>query len=89
VYSSAAEWAGALARAAGRTSLPVKVMPRWQVRLAGLFDRDAREFAELLYQWNGPMLLDDTRTRKALPDWVPTPPEVSLAATLAWFKANP
>lgn len=86
VFMTAADWANALAKAAGRPSLGVKVTPPWMVRLAGLWNRDAREFAELLYQWEGPVLLDDARVRRALPDWTPTPPEEALARTMAWYR---
>ena len=57
--------------------------------LAGLWDRQAREFAELLYQWEGPLLLDDSRVRRALPGWVPTPPDEALARTVAWYRERP
>jgi len=86
-YPSAAAWAGALAAAAGKPSLAVRTIPPWQVKLTGLWNRDAREFAEMLYQWEGALLLDDSRVRRALPAWSPTPPAASLAATMAWFRA--
>lgn len=85
-FPNAAAWAAALAKAAGRPSLKVQVVPNWQVKLFGLWNRDAREFAELLYQWEDALLLDDTRTRTLLPDYRPTPPEEALAATVAWFR---
>ncbi len=88
-YPNAAAWAAALARAAGKSSVGVQLVAGWKVRLLGLVDKQAREFAELLYQWDGAMLLDDTRARRALPDWSPTPAEASLAATMAWFRENP
>jgi nucleoside-diphosphate-sugar epimerase len=88
-YPSAAAWAAALAKAAGHPSLGVERIAGWKVRLMGLVDRQAREFAELLYQWDGAMLLDDTRVRRALPEWTPTPAAESLAATMAWYRANP
>jgi nucleoside-diphosphate-sugar epimerase len=89
VFMTAADWAAALARAAGKPSLGVRVTPPWMVRLAGLWDRQAREFAELLYQWEGPLLLDDSRVRRALPGWVPTPPDEALARTVAWYRERP
>ncbi|MDP2312698.1 MAG: NAD-dependent epimerase/dehydratase family protein [Pseudomonadota bacterium] len=88
-FPNAAAWAAALAKAAGQASLPTQLVAGWKVRLLGLVDRQAREFAELLYQWDGAMLLDDARVRRALPDWTPTPAEASLEATMAWFRANP
>ncbi len=86
VYTDAAAWAAALALAAGRPSLPVKVYPAWQVRLSGLWSVEAREFGEILYQWDAPILLDDARTRRILPEWRPRPAAEALAETLAWFR---
>jgi nucleoside-diphosphate-sugar epimerase len=86
IYETAAAWAIALAKAAGKPRLDVQVRPRWQVRLLGLTNADAREFVELLYQWEGAILLDDRRTRQLLPTFAPTAPEESLARTLAWFR---
>ncbi|MFN7143416.1 MAG: NAD(P)H-binding protein [Myxococcota bacterium] len=87
-YESAEDWVAALAKAAGKPAPGVRVVPRWQVKLAGLWNKEAREFAELLYQWEGPILLDDARVRRALPDWRPTPPEQALATTMAWYREN-
>ena len=80
------EWAAALGKASGKPAT-LKEVPHWQVKLMGLFNRDAREFGELLYQWEGPLQLDDSKTRKLLPDWRPTPVEDALAATYAWYRA--
>lgn len=80
------EWAAALAKASGKPAA-LKEVPHWQVKLMGLFNRDAREFGELLYQWEGPLQLDDSKTRRILPDWRPTPVEDALASTYAWFRA--
>lgn len=88
-YPSAAAWAAALATAAGQPKLGVELIATWKVRLMGLVNRQAREFAQVLYQWDGAMLLDDARVRRALPEWVPTPAADSLAATMAWYRANP
>jgi nucleoside-diphosphate-sugar epimerase len=87
-WESGTAWAAALAQAAGRPNPGVKVVPAWQVKLVGLWNKDAREFAELLYQWEGPLQLDDSRVRRALPDWAPTPPETALADTMAWFRGR-
>lgn len=88
-YPNAAAWAAALATAAGQAKLDVGLIASWKVRLMGLLDRQAREFAQVLYQWDGAMLLDDARARRALPDWTPTPAAESLASTMAWYRANP
>jgi nucleoside-diphosphate-sugar epimerase len=79
------EWAAALGKAAGKPAT-LKVVPHWQVKLMGIFNREAREFGELLYQWDGPLMLDEARTKRILPDWQRTPVEDALAATMAWFN---
>jgi len=89
LYPNATAWADALAAAAGRPSAGAALVAGWKVRLFGLVDKQAREFAELLDQWEGPILLDDARARRALPDWAPTPAATSLADTMAWFRAHP
>lgn len=79
---SARAWAEALGKASGRT-VKARSLPFWQVRLAGVFSPVVREFAELLYQWEGPLLLDDSRTRALLPGWQPVPLHDALAAWVA------
>lgn len=83
---NAEAWASALAKAAGKPSAGVKVTPAWMVKLMGLFDANVREFAEMLYLWEAPILLDDSATRRILPTWTPTPLEQSLERTMAWFR---
>jgi nucleoside-diphosphate-sugar epimerase len=40
----------------------IRHLPEWTVRAAGLFQPFAREFAEMLYQFQRPYVLDATRT---------------------------
>ena len=82
------DWAGALGKAVGRT-VSTRSVPAWWIRLQALWNRDARALAEVLYQWEGPLLLDDTRTRRVLPDWAPVPVDEALARTFAWYRGAP
>lgn len=82
LFEDAGAWAAALGRASGHT-VKARALPFWQVRLAGVFSPMAREFSELLYQWEGPLLLDDGRTRAAIPGWAPVPLEDALKAWVA------
>lgn len=75
---TAAEWA----RAFGGKAQPKRVH-KWQVVAKGLFDRETRELVELLHNWKGPLLLDDSRARRLLPDWRPVPFEEAVARTRA------
>jgi nucleoside-diphosphate-sugar epimerase len=75
-------WAAAFAKAAGKPAAGVRARAGWQLRLAGLFDRDTRQLAELAQHWEGTLHVDDEATRKALPDWSPTPLDTALARTM-------
>lgn len=81
-FLSGDEWAAALSRAAGRP-VSLRSVPAWLTRLRALWNADARAVAAVLYQWEGPLLLDDTRTRRILADWQPTPLDEALARTFA------
>jgi nucleoside-diphosphate-sugar epimerase len=83
---NAETWGRALAAAAGVGFGGVKVTRPWKLRLRGLLDAESREYAELLYLWEAPFFLDDSRTRALLPDWSPTPLDAALQATMAWFR---
>lgn len=54
------------ARAQG-TTVKLRVMPSWFVRIAGLFDRNMRGLVEMLPQWSAPYLVDDSSYRKRFP----------------------
>jgi nucleoside-diphosphate-sugar epimerase len=86
LFPNASAWGKALAAAAGVPFGGVRTVAPWQVRLYGLIDREAREFAEMLFQWEGVLRLDDARTRALLPDWTPAPLDDALRATMAWFR---
>lgn len=86
LVADAETWGRALATAAGTAFGGVQVSRAWQVRLRGLLDAEMREFTELLYQWEAPILLDDSATRARLPHVAPTPLADALAATMAWFR---
>jgi nucleoside-diphosphate-sugar epimerase len=74
-----------IAAALGR---PVKATAtsRLALRAAGLVDPRARESAELLYQWQRPLVLDASKFQRAFGPVAPTPHPQAVAATLAWFQ---
>jgi nucleoside-diphosphate-sugar epimerase len=41
--------------------LSIQRVPRWLVRTLGLFSPMMREFPEMIYQWEGPYVLDDAQ----------------------------
>ena len=79
------ELAQAFAAAAGRPSPKVRVLPGWALRAAGLFSGDARELAEMLYQFERPFVMDSAASEAAL-GVTPTPLETAVAATVDWWR---
>ncbi len=74
-----------LADAAGVPRVKVGAVPRFALRVAGLFNPTMRELPEVLYQFERPFVIDDTETRTLL-GLEPTPwPEV-LRANVAAFR---
>lgn len=79
------ELAQAFAAAAGRPSPKVRVLPGWTLRAAGIFSADARELAEMLYQFERPFIMDSAASEAAL-GVTPTPLETAVAATVDWWR---
>jgi len=77
--------ARAFAAAAGRPAPKVRVLPGWTLRAAGLFSGDARELAEMLYQFERPFIMDSAASEVAL-GVTPTPLEMAVAATVDWWR---
>jgi len=63
--------------------LDVARVPTWALRMMGLFDPSIRELVEMIYQWEQPFVVDDTRIRTEL-GVVATPWDDAIAATAAW-----
>lgn len=61
--------------------------PGWMIALAGLFDPQVRELKEMLYEFDTDFVVDSSRFERAF-DMAPTPLEVSLRATLDWFRGR-
>jgi nucleoside-diphosphate-sugar epimerase len=54
---------------------------QWQLRLASVFDRELRAVPEMMYQWQSPFTVDDSRFRRAF-GMNPTPIEIAVQETL-------
>lgn len=67
--------------AAGRKSA-LRVAGRTLLRLAGLFKPFMREVAEMHYLWTNPVMLDDSKLRRLLPDLRKTSYEDGIRATI-------
>src|SRR5262245_15959363 len=79
------QFVGLIAAALGR---PVRVTAtsRLAIRVAGVFNPQARETAEMLYQWERPFVVDASMFQGACGPFEPTPHRPAVAATVAWFQ---
>jgi len=75
-------------QAAGKP-LNVGVMAQWFVRFGGLFNGNAREFAEMMYQFAEPYMIDGSKFAAAHPDFHFTPHLEAVRHTLEWFGQHP
>jgi nucleoside-diphosphate-sugar epimerase len=69
------------------TDLGATSVPRWLMRSAGVFMPVLREVAEMMYQWQVPFVLDDSRYRATFGVGA-TPWEPAVAATVAWARTH-
>lgn len=69
-------------------SLRLKSMGRLMLRIGGLFMPVARESIEMLYQFEAPFVVDDSKFRRAFGGEA-TPVAEGFAETLAWYRARP
>jgi len=75
-----------IATLAGHPGLAIRPAPWWLVRLLGWFDPQAREVLELRYLWDNAVILDGARLARTLPEFVPTPLDEAISATLASYR---
>lgn len=64
----------------------VSVTSRTAIRLAGLFSPFIRELSETMYQFEKPFVSDASKYEHAFGPSGPTPHEVAVARTVAWFR---
>ena len=62
-------------------------IPGWALRALGVFSKDFRELAEMLYQFAEPFVMDSAASQAAL-GLRPTPLPEAAAATVAWWRAQ-
>ena len=77
-----------MAFAAAGTEPRVGVLPGWLLRIVGLFQADAGELVELLYEFSEPMRLDGSRFAAAHPEFRYTPHAKAVAQTVQWFRTR-
>lgn len=79
--------ATAFTEAGGVESPKMVAVPGWALRALGVFSKDVRELAEMLYQFEKPFVMDSTPSQTAL-GLRPTPLPEAAAATVAWWRAQ-
>lgn len=79
--------ATAFTEAAGVAAPKVGAIPGWALRALGVFSKDMRELAELLYQFEHPFVMDSAASEAAF-GLRPTPLPEAAAATVAWWRAQ-
>jgi nucleoside-diphosphate-sugar epimerase len=73
--------------AAGTGTPRLSRLSRPILRLAGLFVPAARETIEMLYEFEEPFVVDSSKIERAF-GLTPTPFEVSIPATVAWWQSR-
>ncbi|WP_342422779.1 NAD-dependent epimerase/dehydratase family protein [Paenibacillus sp. FSL E2-0178] len=63
-----------------------RTLPGWAVGLAGIFDKEAKEFHELLYEFQYPLVLSENKFMKRFPEYSPTAYKDAVKETLGWFR---
>jgi nucleoside-diphosphate-sugar epimerase len=66
----------------------LRVANGFMLRALGLFNPMLREIAEMHYLWTTPVILDDSRLRRLLPDMRKTPYEQGIHATLTMMRSQ-
>jgi nucleoside-diphosphate-sugar epimerase len=66
----------------------MSVITPLMVGLAGLFVPFIREMNEMLYQWDRPFVVDDSRFRRAFGPFDVTPHRVAVERTVRWFQQH-
>jgi nucleoside-diphosphate-sugar epimerase len=74
--------------AAAGTEPGIQAMPRWMVSAVGLFNGNVREMKEMLYEFEEPFVVDDTKFETAFGSHATPLPE-AIGTTVDWFRANP
>jgi nucleoside-diphosphate-sugar epimerase len=80
------DFLGRIAALAGHPGLSIRQAPWWLIQMRGWFDPVAREVLELRYLWDNAVILDGTRLARILPEFMPTPLDEAISATIASYR---
>jgi nucleoside-diphosphate-sugar epimerase len=79
--------ATAFTEAGGVRPPKIGAIPGWALSAMGVFSKDMREVAEMLYQFEQPFVMDSAASEAAF-GLRPTPLPEAAAATVAWWRAQ-
>jgi len=68
--------------------LRTTIYGRFMITVLGLFLPVLREVKEMLYLYEHTVVMDDSKVRRAFPDFRETPLDEALPATLNWFRTR-
>jgi nucleoside-diphosphate-sugar epimerase len=88
VAESQRSFAGRVAELAGQPGLATTIASWWAVKLAGVFNPQAREVGELSYLFDRAVVLDDPRRQELVPEFRNTPLDDAIRATLESYPAE-
>ena len=73
--------------AAAGHPLKIQAAPKWLLRIIGLFNPDAGEMVEMVYEFEKPFIIDDRKFVGRF-EWHATPLATVIRETVAWFKVK-
>ena len=73
--------------AAAGHPLKIQAAPKWLLRIIGLFNPDAGELVEMVYEFEKPFIIDDRKFVGRF-EWHATGLETVIQETVAWFKVK-
>ena len=66
----------------------ITTYPKWLFSILGIFNPVMKEVKEMLYLFEGTVILDDSKVRKLFPDFKETSMDEAITETLNWFREN-
>ncbi|TIC86737.1 NAD-dependent epimerase/dehydratase family protein [Nocardioides sp. GY 10113] len=81
------ELIAAIAGAGGVPMPRTSAIPVWAMRAIGLVHADTRELAEMGFQFSRPLVMESSESQRLL-DLEPTPTELALKETVAWWRSQ-
>lgn len=69
------------------TEISLTLLPRWLLKGLGIVMPIMRELEEMMYQWEEPFVIDDSRFRQRF-SLLPEDPDAAARATAEWAKAH-